>query len=140
VRTGLDRRVVGSLVMGAVWALAVSGSWAQDQRDETGAARAESAPSGNTTNGAALYLKDGCWECHGYSGANGSGAPLVLSGLNESGFVRYLRNPRTTGMPLYSTKVLSDAEAADLYAYIKTFKRPVDAKDIPLLQQIIDEN
>jgi len=42
-------------------------------------------------------------------------------------------------MPLYSAKVVSDQDATDLFAYIKTFKKPPELKDIPLLQQIINE-
>jgi ubiquinol-cytochrome c reductase cytochrome c subunit len=103
------------------------------------AAPALNLPAGDVKRGEALYLKTGCWECHGYTGATGSGAPLVLTILNAPGFVNYLRNPRTQQMPLYSAKVINDQEGADLYAYIKTFKKPVEAKDIPLLQQILNE-
>jgi len=127
-------RFVLGVVVATVWVLTVSASWAQNQNSAAGVV------SGNATRGADLYLKNGCWECHGYTAATGNGAPLVLSGLNETGFVSYLRNPRTTGMPLYSTKVLPDADAKDVYAYIKTFKRPASVEDIPLLQQIADEN
>jgi hypothetical protein len=42
-------------------------------------------------------------------------------------------------MPLYSANVINDQAGADLYAYIKTFKKPAEAKDIPLLQQILNE-
>lgn len=126
-------------VVGAVAVFAVSASYAQVQPSQAGTAPAPNVPAGDATRGSALYLATGCWQCHGFAGATGSGAPLVISGLSASGFVNYLRNPRTRAMPLYSTKVMSDAAAADLYAYIKTFKRPSDAKDIPLLQQIINE-
>jgi len=127
--------------------LAVPATRANDRRDQPGAsalqapaqqAPALNAPAGDTKRGAALYLGTGCWQCHGYTGATGSGAPLVISGLSANGFVNYIRNPRTRAMPLYSAKVIPDPAAADLYAYIKTFKKPADAKDIPLLQQIID--
>jgi len=97
------------------------------------------APAADAKKGGELYLKYGCWECHGYTGATGNGAPLAVTSLNGTGFTNYIRNPRTNGMPLYSAKVISDAEAADLFAYIKTFKKPSEAKDIPLLQQIINE-
>jgi mono/diheme cytochrome c family protein len=126
-------------VVGAFAMLAASTSPAQDQRGVPGATAAINAPPGDAKKGSALYLASGCWECHGYSGATGTGAPLVLSSLSATGFVNYIRNPRTPAMPLYSAKVIPDAAAADLFAYIKTFKRPADAKDIPLLQQIMNE-
>lgn len=139
MRCGLHRRVVVGIVLGAAAVLAVSVSRAQDQRVQPGAATAPGPPPGDAQRGSALYLASGCWECHGYTGATGAGAPLVLSGLSAVGFTNYIRNPRTPAMPLYSAKVIPDMAAADLYAYIKTFKKPADAKDIPLLQQIMNE-
>ena len=100
---------------------------------------AAQGPSGDTKRGEDLYKKNGCWECHGYTGQTGNGARLVSTALNANGFMNYLRNPRTNQMPLYSAKVISDQDAADLFAYIKTFKKPPEAKEIPLLQQIINE-
>jgi mono/diheme cytochrome c family protein len=97
-------------------------------------------PAGDAKRGEGYYMKNGCWECHGYTGQSGNGARLVTTALNANGFANYIRNPRTNQMPTYSAKVISDQDAADLFAYIKTFKRPPEAKDIPLLQQIINEN
>ena len=96
-------------------------------------------PAGDVKRGESNYAKYGCWECHGYTGQTDTGAKLVSTVLNANGFVNYIRSPRTNQMPLYSAKVVSDQDAADLYAYIKTFKKPPEAKDIPLLQQIISE-
>lgn len=93
----------------------------------------------NAKRGGELYLKYGCWECHGYTAATGQGATLVTTSLNATGFMNYIRAPRTNQMPLYSAKVVSDADAADLYAFIKSFKKPAEAKEIPLLQQIMNE-
>src|SRR4029077_14733510 len=97
-------------------------------------------PTGDAKRGETNYAKYGCWECHGYTGQTGNGARLATTALNANGFVNYIRNPRTNQMPLYSAKVISDQDAADLFAYIKTFKKPPEAKDIPLLQQIVNEN
>ena len=42
-------------------------------------------------------------------------------------------------MPNYDAAALSDEQARDLYAYIKTFKDdPPKLKDEPLMQQILD--
>ena len=139
MKGGMHRRVVFGIMAGAVVLMAVSASHAQDQRSQPGAAPLLNLPAGDAQRGSALYLATGCWQCHGYTGATGTGAPLVISGLTADGFVNYIRNPRTRAMPLYTAKVVPNAAAADLYAYIKTFKRPADAKDIALLQQIINE-
>ncbi len=104
-----------------------------------GPAQARNLPEGDAQRGEGIYSRYGCWQCHGYTGATGPGARLVTMALNANGFVNYIRNPRTVGMPLYSAKIVPDAEAADLFAYIKTFKKPAAAKDIPLLQRILDE-
>jgi mono/diheme cytochrome c family protein len=122
--------------------------WAQG-RGQRGAGAGEQAapapavnlnlPEGDAKRGETYYAKYGCWECHGYTGQTGNGARLATTALNANGFVNYIRKPRTNQMPLYSAKVISDQDGADLFAYIKTFKKPPEAKDLPLLQQIINE-
>ena len=97
------------------------------------------AAAGNAENGKELYLKYSCYACHGYTAQTGNGARLVSTKLNLQGFTNYIRNPRTNGMPTYTAKVVPDQQAADLFAYIKTFKEPPAAKDIPLLNQLLNE-
>jgi mono/diheme cytochrome c family protein len=97
------------------------------------------ASAGNVNNGKELYLKYSCYACHGYTAQTGNGARLVSTKFNQQGFMNYIRNPRTNGMPTYTAKVVPDQQAADLFAYIKTFKEPPAAKDIPLLNQILNE-
>ena len=97
------------------------------------------AAAGNAENGKELYLKYSCYACHGYTAQTGNGARLVSTKLNQQGFTNYIRNPRTNGMPTYTAKVVPDQQAADLFAYIKTFKEPPAAKDIPLLNQLLNE-
>ena len=96
-------------------------------------------PAGSVENGKELYLKYSCYACHGYSAQTGNGARLVSTKLNQQGFTNYIRNPQTNGMPTYTAKVVPDQQAADLFAYIKTFKEPPAAKDIPLLNQLLNE-
>ena len=96
-------------------------------------------PAGSVENGKELYLKYSCYACHGYSAQTGNGARLVSTKLNQQGFTNYIRNPRTNGMPTYTAKVVPDQQAADLFAYIKTFKEPPAARDIPLLNQLLNE-
>ena len=96
-------------------------------------AQNSNAPAGDTKRGEGYYMKYGCWECHGYTGQTGNGARLVSTALNANGFMNYIRNPRTNQMPLYSAKVISDQDAADLFAYITLDKPPSDktARPIP---------
>jgi mono/diheme cytochrome c family protein len=92
--------------------------------------------SGNAENGKKLFLRDGCWECHGYAGQGGrDGARLAETALTSNQFTRYIRRP-TGAMPAYIDRVLSDADAADIWAYVKTLTGPKTAKDVPLLTEL----
>ena len=81
--------------------------------------------------------KFSCYACHGYDGHGGAGARLVPMRMNQAGFGLYIKNPRQ--MPPYTAKVLSDAQAADLWAYIKSMPESPAADNIPLLSRIIAE-
>jgi mono/diheme cytochrome c family protein len=97
---------------------------------------APAAPTGNAENGKTLFLRDGCWECHGYAGQGGrDGARLAETALTSNQFTRYIRRP-AGAMPAYIEKVLSDAEAADIWTYVKTLTGPKTAKDVPLLTEL----
>jgi ubiquinol-cytochrome c reductase cytochrome c subunit len=92
---------------------------------------------GNAQEGKQLYLKYSCYACHGYDGHGGAGARLVPMRMNLVGFTAYVHNPRQ--MPPYTEKVLSDAQLADLFAYVKSLPESPSAKDIALLTRIINQ-
>lgn len=95
------------------------------------------APKGDATRGKDLFIKYTCYGCHGFSAQNGPGRnrlnPMTMT---VSDFISRVRKPGSTQMPTYSAKVLSDQQAADIWAYVKTLPNAPPAKDIPLLQQI----
>jgi mono/diheme cytochrome c family protein len=91
--------------------------------------------TGNAAAGKEIFLKYTCYGCHGFSGQNGPGARLVPMRMTQSGFINYVRSPRTRQMPSYSMNVVSDAQLGDVYAYIKTLPASRAAKDIPELDQ-----
>jgi mono/diheme cytochrome c family protein len=105
--------------------------------------------TGNAANGKALYYAYGCYACHGYNGETGP-RPFVGRWGNlttEQTFLAFLRGranvaPLTpsTSMPNFSQASLSDKQARDIYAYIRTFKSsaPSDLKDAPVLSAIVD--
>jgi mono/diheme cytochrome c family protein len=66
--------------------------------------------------GAAVYFAQGCQYCHGAVGNAPDG--LGLRGGREG--TRAIREGRR-GMPAYGTDLISDAELADLQAYMATF-------------------
>jgi mono/diheme cytochrome c family protein len=90
----------------------------------------------DAVNGKKIFLRDGCYECHGYNGQGTvQGARLAPPVLNAQGMIRYIRKPAGS-MPAFTEKVLSDQEVNDIYAYLKALPGPKAVKDIPLLNQI----
>jgi mono/diheme cytochrome c family protein len=99
-----------------------------------GLAAAQEPAAGNVENGKRLYLKDGCYECHGYAGQGGAGARLAPRVLAAPAFIAYVRHP-AGAMPPYTSKVASDAELNDIRAFLATMPAPPPLKSIPLLNQ-----
>ena len=104
--------------------------------------------TGNAAAGKALYSTYGCYACHGYNGETGA-RPFVGRWGNlatEQGFVTFLRGRAnvapiapSTSMPSFAESALSDKQAKDIYAYIRTFKSSApELKDIPTLNAIVD--
>ena len=100
------------------------------------AASAFAQPAGNADNGKRLFLRDGCWECHGYAGQGGrDGARIASTALTAQALIRYVRRP-SGAMPAYIDKVITDQELTDIWTYLKTLPGPKPVKDIPLLNEI----
>ncbi len=94
------------------------------------------ADSGNAENGKAVYMRDGCWECHTSVGMGAvTGSKLAPNPIPLEGIIAELRHPRQA-MPQYSPAVISDAEIADIHAYLATIPEGPKAKDIPILDKI----
>jgi mono/diheme cytochrome c family protein len=89
---------------------------------------------GDVEKGQAIFVKNGCYQCHGRLGQGGiAGARLMQTKLSQAGFIGFVRNPPPSSMPQFRAKIMSDQELADVYAYIKSIPPPLAAKDIPLL-------
>jgi mono/diheme cytochrome c family protein len=98
-------------------------------------ATAQTPATGNAQQGKELFLKYSCYACHGYDGHGGAGARLVPLAMTVTRFTAYVHSPRR--MPPYTDKVLSDAQLADLFAYIKSLPASPPADRIPLLNRIM---
>jgi mono/diheme cytochrome c family protein len=93
-------------------------------------------PAGDAASGKKLFLRDGCYECHGYAGQGGAaGARIATIGLNAQGLIRYVRAP-AGAMPAYTDRVITDQELTDIHAYLQTMAKAKPAKDIPLLNAL----
>ena len=96
---------------------------------------AQAPNSGDAQNGKTLFSKYGCYACHGYQGQGGSaGARLAPRPIAAAAFMAYVRHPAGT-MPPYTSKVASDADLADIRAFLATIPAPPPVKSIPLLNQ-----
>jgi mono/diheme cytochrome c family protein len=99
--------------------------------------KSEAAPAGNAETGEKIFIKDGCYECHGREGqgaAEATGPRIGPSQRLIRPFIKYVRQP-TGQMPPYTSAVISDQELADIYAYLQSRARATPSKDIPLLNQ-----
>ena len=93
-----------------------------------GAALAASAEKGK-----AAFVKNGCWQCHGFEGQGGiAGAKLAPDPIPAEAFTAFVRTTNRA-MPPYSEAVLSDADLADIHAYLASIPKAADPKSIPLL-------
>jgi mono/diheme cytochrome c family protein len=95
------------------------------------------AQQGNADNGKKLFLGIGCYQCHGNAGQGAAmtGPRVSNTQLPMEGFLHQLREPLNQ-MPPYEAAVLSDKDAADIYAYIKSMPAPPDPKSLPLLMSM----
>jgi len=100
-------------------------------------AQGNDVPAGNAKAGQQVFKAVGCWQCHGTVGQGGSvaGPRLAPTTLPFAAFVQQLRTPQNA-MPPYERKILSDADAANIYAYLKSVPAPKSVQEIPLLNNL----
>lgn len=99
------------------------------------AAQTKDAPAGNAGNGKKLWVRDGCYSCHGFEGHGGVGPKLAPRPIPAAAFIAIVRHPPPSGMPTFTEKVISNGDLADMWAYLKSVPDPPAVKDIPLLNQ-----
>src|SRR5438067_11980907 len=108
-------------------------SQAQTAPQSTGQAAAD-APAGNVENGKKLFAQYGCYQCHGYAAQGGVGPRLAPRPLTYAAFSKYVRQP-TGEMPPYTPKVISNAQLADVYGFLRSVPQPPPVDSIPLLKE-----
>jgi mono/diheme cytochrome c family protein len=99
-----------------------------------GAALAQDTKTGDPVNGKKVFMAENCFECHGTFGQGGgnAGPKIAPNPVPPAAIMRQLRHPASR-MPVYTTVVLSDAQATDIIAYLQSIKPGKSAKDIPIL-------
>lgn len=125
---------------------------AQNDRRAGGLVPDKPAPTspvtGNAASGKQLYYSFACYACHSYNGETGARAFVGRWGHlgTEQEFITFLRGRAnvapivpSTSMPNFGETSLSDKQAKDIYAYIRTFKSDSPPlKDIPTLNAIVN--
>jgi len=97
---------------------------------------ASAAPgvAADAARGKDIYMKTGCYQCHGTVGQGANTGPkLAPEPLPLESLIAFVRNAAATAMPAYSAKMVSDAEMADIHTYLGSIKPPPQRKDVPLL-------
>ena len=94
------------------------------------------ANAASVDNGKTAFVAHGCWQCHGFEGqgsvTTSGGRVIADTELPADAFAAYVRKP-SGAMPPFSAAILSDADLADIYAYLEARPKPQAGKDIPLL-------
>jgi mono/diheme cytochrome c family protein len=94
-----------------------------------------SAPAADAMKGKQTFVRVGCFECHGHVGQGGvAGVKLAPDPLPFDAFANVVRTT-SRQMPRYSTRILSDDDLADIYAYLTSIPKPPDPKSIPALSR-----
>jgi mono/diheme cytochrome c family protein len=89
--------------------------------------------AGRADVGRTLFTKNGCYQCHGREAQGGAAGPRLGPGAIPLARLQYVRKP-TGDMPPYTTKVLSDRDLADIYAFLESLPKPPAVSSIPLLR------
>jgi mono/diheme cytochrome c family protein len=87
--------------------------------------------AGNLENGKKIFTAYGCYECHGYVAQGGTGPRLAPRPIPLANVINELRHPNQ--MPPYTEKVISDAEIADIYAFLLSIPEPPKVDSIGIL-------
>jgi ubiquinol-cytochrome c reductase cytochrome c subunit len=140
------RRLVSTWLAPATLALAAFASVnaAPQATAPQGAPQAAATAAGNADKGRQLFLKSGCYECHGTEGQGATGGTipepyrfgprLAPNPMPLRALMNYVRKP-TGPMPAYTAKVISDQDLADIHAYLQSRPQPVALDMIPTFER-----
>jgi len=96
------------------------------------------ATAASAENGKVAFVKNGCWQCHGFEGqgsvATSGGRVLADTKLPFEAFKAFVRNSNGE-MPPFREQMLSDTDLADIFAYLESLPPPRPPSEIPLLKQ-----
>ena len=93
----------------------------------------------SATNGKTVFMRVGCYTCHGTVGQGGAGARLAPNTMPLVAMQVWVRGGTpgwsiARGMPAFPATVISDSELADVQAYLANLPAPPKPDDIALLR------
>lgn len=94
------------------------------------------ALAASAEHGKIAFIQHGCWQCHGTLGQGSvasSGKRIAPDPLPWDIFNSFVRSTNRA-MPPYREAILSDADLADIYAYLQSIPKPPSVDSIPLLK------
>lgn len=93
-------------------------------------------PPGNAEQGRKTFTEAGCQTCHGTIGHGGgiAGPKIASPPLPYFLFISQIRKP-VRAMPRYSPDLLTDRQAADIYAYLQALPKGSDPDKIAQLRR-----
>ena len=98
----------------------------------------EGALVGSPERGKIAFVKHGCWQCHGFEGqgsvSTSNGAVLAPNPAPFEIFASFVRSTNRS-MPAYREAILSNADLADIYAFLQSIPETPNYRNIPLLNR-----
>ena len=92
------------------------------------------AQAASAENGKAAFIRNGCWQCHGFVGQGGVTGPALAPNPKPLSFITVFVRNTNGAMPPYQKAILSEADLADIHAYLAAMPKGPDYKGIPLLK------
>ncbi len=86
-----------------------------------------------TNDGRALYVANGCYQCHGYVGQGGAAPRIAPIVYPYEAFDRLVRRPANE-MPAYAPRALGDDVLRAIYGYLRSLPEPPPLAEIAILR------
>jgi ubiquinol-cytochrome c reductase cytochrome c subunit len=93
-----------------------------------------SATLADPEKGRELYIKNGCWQCHGFVGQGGITGPKLAPEPKPFDFLNVFIRHTNGPMPKYSEKILSKEDLSEIHSYLASIPKSPGYKDIGLLK------
>jgi ubiquinol-cytochrome c reductase cytochrome c subunit len=97
------------------------------------AATVSGAHAQSPSDGRALFVTNGCYQCHGFVGQGGAAPRIAPMVYPYEAFDRLVRRP-VNEMPAYAPQTLGDDVLRAIYGYLRSIPEPPPLADITILR------